>query len=105
MMKSPFSSKERTYPIDFAYLRKREFTSFIKIPEGYTVQSVPAKLYYDNKDYYVFYEAKISDKGITVMALYMFKRTVYQPNEYRTIKFIMQNIVDKFNEKIVLKKV
>jgi hypothetical protein len=104
LLKSPFKSPDRTYPVDFTYLIKREYTANINIPEGYSVQSVPAKIFYDNKDYYVFYEAKVSENRIIVTANYMFKRTVFQPNEYRTIKFIMQNVVDKFNEKIVLIK-
>jgi hypothetical protein len=104
LLKSPFKSPDRTYPVDFTYLIRREYTANINIPVGYTEQSIPAKIFYDNKDYYVLYEAKVSGNSIIVNANYMFKRTVFQPNEYRTIKFIMQNVVDKFNEKIVLAK-
>jgi hypothetical protein len=104
LAKNPLKIPERKYPVDFTYLKKREFNSVIPIPAGYTIQSVPAKIYYDNKDYYVFYEAVVADKLITVKAAYLFKKNIYQPNEYRSVKFFLQAIVDKFNEKIVLKK-
>ncbi len=101
---NPLKATDRTYPVDFGFLNQHVFTSNIHLPEGYTVQSLPIRLLYDNKDYFVSYDAAVRDGMIVVKGSYMFKKLVYLPPEYKSLKFIMQDIVNKFNEKIVLKK-
>jgi hypothetical protein len=38
---NPFISMERTYPIDFGYLRNFEFMLNLKIPDGYSIKTLP----------------------------------------------------------------
>lgn len=101
---NPLKATDRNYPVDFGFINQHVFTANIHLPQGYTVQSLPIRLYYDNKDYFVSYDALVRGDMIVVNGSYMFKKLIYGPSEYKSLRFIMQDIVKKFNEKIVLKK-
>ena len=101
---NPFKLIDRTYPVDFGYLQRRDYSTVIHIPLGYSVQSLPDKLLYDNGDYYVRYNAEVKDNLVLIRASYLFRKPSYEPKTYKAIRFIMQDIVKKFNEQVVFKK-
>lgn len=103
---NPLKQKDRQYPIDFIYSKERTFVSIISIPEGYKVESLPGTKNIDDSYFLLSYEAKESPetKSISVSAKYYFKKAVYEPEDYRLLKYYYSEIVNKLNERIVLAK-
>ncbi|MGE0021720.1 MAG: DUF3857 domain-containing protein [Draconibacterium sp.] len=99
---NPLKQKERTYPIDMIFPRKRSFTSAIKIPDGFQVEFLPADSKINNQQFELNYSIVKSEQIIKVTFDYIFKSPVYQPVEYSKIKYYFNEIVKKGNEKIVL---
>lgn len=99
---NPLKQKERTYPIDMIYPRKRTFTSTIKIPGGFKVDFLPAESKINNQQFELNYSVVQSEQIIRVSFDYFFKSPVYQPVDYTKIKFYFNEVVKKGNEKIVL---
>lgn len=101
---NPLKQKERTYPIDMIFPRKRTFTSTIKIPDGFQVEFLPADSKINNQQFELNYSIVKSEQIIKVTFDYIFKSPVYQPIEYSKIKYYFNEVVKKGNEKIVLIK-
>jgi hypothetical protein len=65
------------------------------MPEGFKLDNELAKI---NLDY------SVADNIIKIRSEYGFKKAVYQPKDYSSIKNYFDIIVNKFNEQIVLIK-
>lgn len=103
---NPFSSNERKYPVDMIYARKRQFKSFIEIPEGYTVDYLPENKKISNELFDLEYTAELISNGkkISISATYVFKKAVYEPKEYNLIRYYFIEIIKKLNDKVGLVK-
>lgn len=95
----------RSYPIDMTYSKSRFFQCLIKIPKGYTVFSLPADLHVENQNKVIGYHTEETDNHeIKVIANYEFKKDRYEAEEYNDLKAAFNQIISKFNEKIILVK-
>jgi len=101
---NPLKQKERTYPIDMTYPKKRIFNSTILIPEGMKVDFMPSVQKINNELFELAYSANVDENQITISFDYYFKKSVYSSNDYSKIKFYFNEIVKKGNEKIVFSK-
>jgi hypothetical protein len=99
---NPFSSAERKYPIDLIYAKKRQFKSFIDIPEGYTVDYLPENKKISNAIFDLDYTTEMMNNGknISISATYVFKKAVYEPKEYKLIRYYFLEIIEKLNDKV-----
>jgi len=95
----------RTYPIDMIYPTADNFYSSIKIPAGFKVSYMPEDFFMDNDLVKISLKYSIKDTILEVTGNYTFKKAVYKAGEYSTIRFFINNIVEKFNKNIVLEKV
>jgi len=102
LRENPLKEKERTYPVDFTYMRSEQFTCRIKVPAGYRVDYLPAKTVTDNNLFSLSYLANVRDDVIDVSMSYLFKKSFYLPEEYQHIKKCLNELVEKSTEKIVL---
>jgi len=102
LRENPLKEKERTYPVDFTYMRSEQFTCRIKVPAGYRVDYLPAKTVTDNNLFSLSYLANVRDDVIDVSMSYLFKKSFYLPEEYQQIKKCLNELVEKSTEKIVL---
>ncbi len=102
---NPLKQKDRTYPIDLTYPKKRIFKSTIVIPEGNKVEYIPSEQKIDNQLFELTYSTSIVDNQIIILFDYYFKKSIYSSNDYSKIKLYFNEIVKKGNEKIVLSKV
>lgn len=101
---NPLKQKERTYPIDMTYPKKRVYTTTILIPEGYEVDYTPSEQNYKNELFELTYNAIEEDDKIKVSFNYTFNNSVYTMGDYPKIKAYYDEIVKKGNEKVVLVK-
>ena len=101
---NPFKQRERKYPLDMIYPKKRVLTSTIPIPEGYKVDYLPEDLTIKNELFELNYAVKTLGDKLQVVLNYYFKKPIYQSDKYIKIKYYFHEIVAKGNDKIVLVK-
>ncbi len=102
-----FKSDDRQYPVDFGYGFAREFSVNIKIPEGYTIVSKPENIALalpENMGKFV-YRTTISGNMIQVVANKTINMPLVAAQYYFSLKEFYNQIVEKENEQIVLKKI
>jgi hypothetical protein len=77
---NPLKQASRLYPVDMTYLKSRKYTSSISIPEGYSLDFVPADYTLKNNFVDVEYSTeKAGENFLNVTARYEFKKVVYEP--------------------------
>lgn len=104
---NPFKEKTRDYPIDFTYPRESKVSLTINIPEGFEPDYVPEKtLIALPEEVGSFqYMAVADDQKIQLTVTTNINTHILPADFYQSLKEFFQTVVDKENEKIVLKKV
>lgn len=103
---NPLKQLTRQYPLDFIYPYGRTFKSIITIPKGYKIQFMPTALNINNNLVTVSYQiSEIEENKLIVTGAYVFNNGLYTAEEYPKIRYYFNEIIKKFNEKIVLEKV
>lgn len=102
---NPLKQSYRNYPVDFTYKKVYKYQSTIEIPKGYKLLSKPENLIINNKMMRIIYVTDILDtNSIKVIGTYEFMKDEYAPLEYLELKNYLSQIVEKFNEKVVMVK-
>ncbi|MCD7971709.1 MAG: DUF3857 domain-containing protein [Candidatus Azobacteroides sp.] len=99
-----FKQNNRMFPVDLILFQSSSYKSSIEIPEGYEIEYLPKSQTYDNPRIYINYQISQSGNTISVEASYYFKKNLYDANEYGILKAFFDEMVNKFNERIVLVK-
>lgn len=103
---NPFKQDKRAFPIDFIYAYQERTTVSLKIPAGYSVESMPEKVQIaldDNIGSFSYSLQQIGD-SIQIVALEQIVLPVISQDYYSHIKEFFGKLANKQNEKIVLKK-
>jgi transglutaminase-like putative cysteine protease len=103
---NPFKQDKRAFPIDFIYAYQERTTISLKIPAGYSVESMPEKVQIaldDNIGSFSYSLQQIGD-SIQIVALEQIVLPVISQDYYSHIKEFFGKLANKQNEKIVLKK-
>lgn len=106
-LKEPVSNNRlteqtRSYPVDFIYPDKHQFSSKIILPQNSKIISLPAKATISNNEFSLMYEIVTTDKEITVTGEYFFKKSIYKPADYSKIKFYFSELIKVMNSQIVI---
>lgn len=105
---NPFKQDKRAFPIDFVFPQQEKYVISIKVPEGYTLESVPAQVKLAMEDNLGSFQYAIqpSPAGNTVQlsAIFQLNSPVISAEYYPTLKDFFQKMIEKQNEKIVFKK-
>jgi hypothetical protein len=98
---------ERKYPISYSKTYESIYMSRITIPEGYTVEELPAPLVIKLPDNSVKYTYSVTHGNNVLSILSHFKigKTLFIQNEYLSLKELYSQVVAKQAEQIVLKKI
>lgn len=102
LTENPLKDKERTYPVDFTFMRSERVDCSIQLPAGYQIEYMPQKETIDTDLFSLTYFTEVSNEEIKVSMNYLLKKTIYQPEEYENIRTFLDEIVTKSKEKIVL---
>ncbi len=104
---NPFKLEKREFPIDFGSPLLYNYRVSIRIPEGYSVESLPEKLAIGLPDNYGVYKFGTSINGnmISVYSSLQIKKAIYPAKYYAEIKGFYKMIVEKNVEQIVLNKI
>jgi len=97
--------KERKYPVDMIYRQNITFFSSIEIPEGYRVLKLPAPFNENNNVVTINLTTDQKENSIIITGTFQYKKAVFPAKEYNILKWSINEIVNRFNEKVVLKKI
>jgi hypothetical protein len=103
---NPFKQEKREYPIDFVYPDQDKFSVSLTIPQGYVVESLPQSKALAMPDNLASFKYIISNTGNQIQLLYTHdtNQAIIGSEYYEELKSFYKEIVEKQNEKIVLKK-
>lgn len=104
---NPFKQEVREYPIDFGYPSQGKYNILIDIPEGYAVESMPAPINIATGEDIGGFKFMISntDTKIQLAITSTINSAIVPADFYPVLKAYFQQMIDKENEKIVLKKI
>ncbi|MEW5676965.1 DUF3857 domain-containing protein [Flavobacterium enshiense] len=103
---NPFKEETRSYPIDFVYPNQYKKLLTLTIPEGYTVESVPAPINVVFSENLMSYKFNIVAKGnqLQIISVMDVNTSILPAEDYEELKVFFSEMVKKQKEKIVLKK-
>jgi hypothetical protein len=104
---NPFKQEVREFPVDFGYPLQNKYNINIQIPDGYIVESIPAAMNLVTGDDLGSFKYIIANTGnqIQVIITSDSNSAIVSTDYYGVIKAFYQQMIDKQNEKIVLKKI
>lgn len=104
---NPFKQENREYPVDFIYPQSNEFKISLNLPENYTVESLPKTSTIAMKDNLIIlsYSLATSNSRIQFSMKFNINTSIVLPENYNELKAIINDIIAKENEKIILKKI
>jgi hypothetical protein len=104
---NPFKQEIREYPIDFGYPMLNKYNINLEIPEGYVVESMPASINIaTGNDIGSFKLIMVNtDNKIQATITSTINAAIVPSDFYPVMKGFYQQMIDKENEKIVLKKI
>lgn len=104
---NPFKDETREYPIDFVYPHQDKYSFSITIPDGYEIESLPTPLAISMEENIGSFKYNISQAGrqIQVSATMEINYANIPAEFYVTLRDFYKKMLEKQNEKVVLKKV
>ena len=103
---NPFKLEERKYPVDYAYQISKKIFMQYTIPEGYEIVEMPKSINMSLPGKLAKYQFHVSQTGNIMQVISTFKinQAVFQYDTYKSLKNFYNLVIEKQNEKIVLKK-
>lgn len=103
---SPFKQDKREYPIDFMFPQQDKYMINIVVPEGYTIESVPASANLKMEENLGGFKYLVAQQNnqIQIAVTFDINQATMSSLHYATLKDFYQKMVEKQSEKIVLKK-
>ncbi|VXC29516.1 Transglutaminase [Flavobacterium sp. 9AF] len=103
---NPFKLDQRKYPVDFSFPFKDTYAISIKIPEGYEVEYLPegTNVAMENNFATFKYIVSVTNNNIQLLVNLDINSIYIPSNAYSALKGFFKLIVEKENDKIILKK-
>lgn len=103
---NPFTKEKREYPIDFIFPRQDKYMITIALPKGYVAESLPAPVNFVMEDGMgsFRYNIKEVNNSLQLGVQFDINQAAISQEYYVTLKDFFQKMIDKQNEKVVLKK-
>lgn len=105
--KNPFVQEKRQMPIYFGYPKQEKYNINFEIPEGYVLESLPKpiKIVTANKEALFSMNLSAKENTIQIAISKEINSAIFSADFYDELKNYYQQMIDKQNEKIVLKKI
>lgn len=104
---NPFTAAERFYPVEMPYCLNETYVLNMEIPEGYAVDELPKSarvMLNENEGMFEYIIAKNGDH-IQMRTRVKLEKSVFEPEDYQTLRDFFGYVVKKEAEEIVFKKV
>ncbi|TDD76268.1 DUF3857 domain-containing protein [Flavobacterium caseinilyticum] len=107
LKKNPFVQEKRQMPIYFGYPKQEKYNINLEIPEGYLVESIPKSIKIATEDNVILFliNTQVEGNKIQIIITKEINASILSAEYYDDLKSFFQKIIDKQNEKIVLKKI
>ena len=107
LKKNPFVQEKRQMPIYFGYPKQEKYNINLEIPEGYAVESIPKSMKIASEDNVILFvmNSQVEGNKIQIIITKEINAAIMEAEYYSNLKNFFQKIIDKQNEKIVLKKI
>lgn len=104
---NPFVQEKREMPICFGYPKLERYNISYEIPDGYTIESLPKsiKIATEGEELTFSFNAVSQNNKIQIGITKEINFAIVSSDFYQSIKDFYQKIIDKQNEKIVLKRI
>lgn len=104
---NPFKQENRAYPIDYGFPFVDRYNISIQIPAGYKVETLPAPILLNMEDNLGSFKfmTNASGNSIQLVIVHEISSPIIMSENYAMLKEFYQKMIEKQNEKIVLKKV
>ena len=104
---NPFKAEKREYPVDFSFPHQDKYTISLTIPAGYQVESIPQPQQISMERNLGSFSFNISSTGnkLQVLCTFDINHAIVAPEDYPMLQSFFKQVIEKQNEKIVLKKV
>lgn len=103
---SPFHLAKRDYPVEYNYPSNQFYSVQIEIPENYSVETLPQSLNISmpDKQTKFTYSSNIVGNKVIITSIFVNNKLLFLPSEYNDLKEFYRVMIEKQNEKIVLKQ-
>ena len=103
---NPFKLKERLYPVDFAFPYKETYKLSLKIPENYTITSLPENksIVLPNSSGILIFKIAENEGMLQVYLNINIRKKIFRSEEYTTLKDFFNQIITIQKQFIVLEK-
>jgi hypothetical protein len=107
MKENLFKQEIREYPVDFGYPSQGKCNISFSVPEGYVIESLPESVNIVTGDGIGSFKFMIANNNniIQLASMATINTAIVSPDFYSVLKGFFQQMIDKQNEKIVLKKI
>jgi len=104
---NPFKREIREYPIDFSFPTSKRYNVLIDLPEGYLVESIPNTMNIATLENISSFKYLIVNLGnkIQLSVTFDINVAIVTSDYYEIMKAFFKQLIEKQNEKIVLKKI
>ncbi|MBK8881335.1 MAG: DUF3857 domain-containing protein [Bacteroidales bacterium] len=104
--KNRYTLEDRKYPVNYNYPISETYLFEYTIPDGYQVESLPkpAVMKLPDNSIAVYYDIKNAENKITVVYKRSVTKILFLPEEYKSLKELYNQIVNKHAESIILRK-
>ncbi|MBP6977048.1 MAG: DUF3857 domain-containing protein [Lentimicrobiaceae bacterium] len=106
MDENPLKLEKRSYPVDLGHPIEESYILKFTVPEGFIIEEQPENAIInlpDNGGKFI-YNVTFVGNMLQVMSKYTITQTLFTPDQYENIKEFFNQIVQKQNQQIVLKK-
>ncbi len=104
---NPFKQDTREYPVDFMFPNQDKYAFTLNIPAGYEVEAIPKPIALNTESEIGSFKYNISATGtqIQISSSLDINQSIVNPTDYEELKDFYRQVIEKQNEKIVLKKI
>ena len=104
---NPLKSADRKYPVEMPYKISQQYTVNIQVPEGYRIEELPSPLSVKvngKGDAEFDYMVTTANDKISIHYSLDIAKTLFKPDEYKSLRDFFSKMTAKLEEQIVLKK-
>ena len=108
MKSNSFKTETRKLPVEFPYMQEERINVIIEIPEGYTIDEVPAQakfVYGDNEMMSFSYIVQKTEDRIMIACITSLKTCIVPATDYKVLRDFWAKMYNKQNELITFKKI
>lgn len=104
--KNPFKDEQRMFPIYFGFPQSQKYNISIDLPSGYGIQSIPKSVTIATPENVMVFSYKIlaQENKLQIVASLENNASIIAADFYPAIKEFYAKVIEKQNEKIILKK-